>query len=137
MVCPTCGGSCTVKGIPRKCEQCTGKGGKAKLGYCEVFFIHLTINLVRLFFLYTILLISYFQMTDPFAVGKCEVCRGKCYLIGDTAPAPASPLSSFSQYYGTELTPSKYGFYRYLHIYTYIDYSSCLFQIDIVKKKQS
>ena len=50
MVCPTCGGSCTVKGIPRKCEQCTGKGGKAKLGYCEVFFIYLTINLVRLFF---------------------------------------------------------------------------------------
>lgn len=90
MVCPTCDGILTVKGAARQCEQCSGKGAKAKLGYCEV--------------------------TDPFAVGKCEVCRGKSFLFGDpnlsSTPPPTSPLSSFSQYYGSELTPSKYGFYR-------------------------
>lgn len=96
MVCPTCEGKQTVKGSPRKCEQCSGRGAKAKLGYCEV--------------------------SDPFSVGKCDVCFGKCFLFKDdsdpsssslaSTPPPSSPLSAFSKHYGTEITPSKYGFYR-------------------------
>lgn len=88
MVCPTCEGACTIKDDAKKCERCAGKGGKAKLGFCEI--------------------------TDPFAVGKCDVCAGKGYLFGNapTSPTPTSPLSLFSQYYGAEQSPSKYGFYR-------------------------